>query len=102
MSDPTIIALPPKENIIYSVQTNTNFGKKLAALIVKLKVKHSAFPKSIIFCQRYSDCATTYQDIRASMAAEFTDSPGSPNYLHQFRLTDMYHAAKRSFTHSPP
>ena len=27
------------------------------------------------------------------MAAEFTDPPGSTNYLHQFRLTDMYHAA---------
>ena len=27
------------------------------------------------------------------MAAEFTDPPGCPNYLHQFRLTDMYHAA---------
>ena len=94
MSDPAIVALPPeKENIIYSEQTDPDFGKELADLIAELKAKGSAFPQTIIFCQRYLDCASIYQDIRASMAAEFTDPLGSPNYLHQFRLTDMYHAA---------
>ena len=92
MSDPAIVALPPK-NIIYSVQTDPDFGKELADLIVKLKAKCSAFPQTTIFCQRYLDCASINQDIRASMAAEFTDPLGSPNYLHQFCLTDMYHAA---------
>ena len=58
MSDPAIVALSPeKENIIYSVQTDPDFGKELADLIVELKAKCSAFPKTIIFCQRYLNCA---------------------------------------------
>ena len=44
-------------------------------------------PRTIIFCRRYSECATIYSffDLRE----EFTDPPNAPN-LVKYRLVDMY------------
>ena len=62
-------------------------------VISDLKEQRTDFLKTIIFCQKHTDCANMYQKVRASMLAEFTELPGYPSFLQQFRLADMYHTA---------
>lgn len=94
MHEPAIVSLPPdKENIRFTVVEKPEFKKELHILIDELTEKRSTFPKTLIFCQTYTDCATMYQTVRYSMGAQFTEPPGFPNFLHQFRMADMYHRA---------
>lgn len=79
--------------------------KELRILIAELTEKRSAFSKTLIFCQTYTDCANMYQTVRYSMGAQFTEPPGFPNFLHQFKMAEMYHRAmpvdlkERFFSH---
>lgn len=94
MPDPAIVALPPeKKNIRYTVKVDPDFNMVLDNVISELKEQRTGFLKTIIFCRRYTDCANMYQKVRASMSAEFTEPPGYPAFLQQFRLADMYHTA---------
>lgn len=62
-------------------------------VISELKEQRTDFLKTIIFCQKHTDCANMYQKVRASMLAEFMELPGYPSFLQQFRLADMDHTA---------
>ena len=94
MHDPVVVSLPPdKGNLQYTVVSKPEFKKELRTLTTELIEKCTTFPKTLVFCQTYTECATLYQLVKTDMGAQFTEPAGCPNYLHQFRMADMYHRA---------
>ena len=93
MKDPVVVALPPeKSNIFYEVMVYPDFEAFLETMIEDLCRLRLMYPKTIIFCRKFSDCSTLYLRIRHTMKDFFTEPPNSPD-LHIFRLIDMYHSA---------
>ena len=58
-------------------------------LAIGLHVKRLQFPKTVIFCRKYTDWAEIYMHLHCKMGKEFTEPTSYPN-LQQFRLVDMY------------
>ena len=47
----------------------------------KLKTKRLSYPKTIIFCRSYQDCANLYTAVIQTLGKEKTEPPGHPNLL---------------------
>jgi len=58
----------------------------------QLKEKRLSYPKTIIFCNSYSDISKLYTGIFQILGAEVTEPPGYPNVL-KYRLLTMYSRA---------
>ena len=61
----------------------------------KLKTERLTYPKTVIFCRSYQDCADMYQAIIQTLGREKTEPPGYPNLL-EYRLVSMYTRASTS------
>ena len=58
-------------------------------LAEKLKFAGLEFPKTVIFCRRYVNCALLYHTLKEKLEDYFTFPPKYPDF-HEFRLIDMY------------
>ena len=47
------------------------------------------YPKTIVFCRRYHDCANLYHSLRRDLGMYFTFPPNYPDF-HEFRLIEMF------------
>ena len=96
LQNPVIIALPPENpNIYYEVDVTPDLSCFTDRLISDLCQQRREFPKTLIFCRKYSDCTNLYLQIRNVMDVNFTEPPGKPD-IHAFRLCDMFHSAATS------
>ena len=90
LRDPVLIGLPPSQpNITYKIEqlpSLSEFCDNISGEILSMRL---AYPKTLIFCRSYTDCAELYKSFRRKMGSYFTEPCGYPD-LHQFRLVDMY------------
>lgn len=90
MTDELVVSLSPcKANIMYSVMSMTTVADTFLPMVERLRKERISFPRTIIYCRRYEDCAELYQLFRDNLSLDFTEPPGSPD-LPNFRLVDMY------------
>ena len=80
---------PCKPNIMYSVRAMSTVSDTFVPMVERLRKERTTFPRSIIYCRRYEDCAELYLLFKNALATDFTDPPGSPD-VPMFRLVDMY------------
>ena len=93
LQNPVIIALPPENpNIYYEVAASPDLSHFTDQLISDLLQQRREYPKTLIFCRKYSVCTNLYLQIRSTMNISFTEPLGNPD-LHVFRLVDMFHGA---------
>ena len=74
-----------------SLNQKDNLIEAFIPLLEKLKCNHTDFPKTIIYCQKLSDCGRLYVIFRDFLGQEFTNPVDAPD-LPQYRLVDMYHS----------
>lgn len=90
LQNPVVVALPPdRRNIFFTVSKQPDievFVNELASGIKEQKVQ---FPKTVIFCSSYMDCAEIYRHLQHMLGPDLTE-PQSYPCLQQFRLVDMY------------
>ena len=90
MINEIVVSLSPcKPNIMYSTRTMTTISDTFLPMVERLRNERARFPRTIVYCRRYGDCAELYMLFKNALAADFTEPPGSPN-LPMFRLVDMY------------
>ena len=97
MTDELVVSLSPcKANIMYSVRSMTTVADTFLPMVEKLCKERVLFPRTIIYCRRYEDCAELYQLFKDSLSLQFTEPPGSPD-LPNFHLVDMYMSCTEEF-----
>ena len=88
MNDPLVVALSPcKSNIIFSVVPFKT--DMFQPMIERLRTEKLSFPRTIIYCRRFSDCADLYSLFRNQLGFDFTEPPNSPD-VPAARCVDMY------------
>ena len=92
LKNPVIIGLPPsRDNTTFiKVEKLSTLDKFCQLLANEIQIYRTGFPKTIIFCQTYPDCANMYHQLKCILGEDFSDPPGYPSKFHQFRLIDMY------------
>lgn len=94
LNSPVIIGLPPsRDNTMFRIQTLPTLEKFCTMLASDVRIHRTDFPKTIIFCQTYPDCANMFHHLKCKLGRDFTVPPGYPSRFHQFRLIDMYNRA---------
>ena len=92
LKNPKVISVSPsKPNILYVTKSEENLIEAFIPLLEKLKCKHTDFPKTIIYCQKLSDCGRLYLIFRDFLGQQFRDPIDAPD-MPQYRLVDMYHS----------
>ena len=90
MTDELVVSLSPcKLNIMYCVRAMTTTSETFLSMVDRLRNDRTNFPRTIVYCRRYEDCADVYQFFKDKLGTEFTESPGSPD-LPKFCLIDVY------------
>lgn len=90
MKDIVLVALPPtRNNITYCVGPKPKLLEFAEQISRTLNLLRRDYPKTIIFCNNYKDCANLYAMLRTILGSSFTEPVGYPD-LHKFRLVDMY------------
>ena len=90
MINELIVTLSPcKANIMYSVRKMTTVSDTFLLMVERLRSERIMFPRTIIYCRRYEECAELYMLFKSVLGADFTEPPGAPD-LPAFRLVDMY------------
>ena len=90
MKNELVVSISPcKANIMYSVGSFTTIPDTFHPILNRLCSDRSKFPRTIIYCRRFEDCADLYVFFRDKLGADFTEPPGAPD-LPRFRLIDMY------------
>ena len=93
MVNPVLVGCPPHHsNIYYSVKSLPSMEQFCTELAESIKVSGLEYPKTVIFCRRYTDCSTLYCLLRQKLKEYFTFPPNYPD-LHDFCLIDMYTSA---------
>ncbi len=108
MTDELVVSVSPcKANIMYAIGAFTTIPETFLPVVDRLRNDRSNFPRTIVYCRRYEDCANLYLFFKDQLGAEFTEPPGAPD-LPKFRLLDMYMSCTeqvvkeeivKSFTH---
>ena len=94
--EPVIVAVSPeRSNVKLSVVEVPNVDDIVLQISEQLKEKRITYPKTIIFCQSYSDVSKLYGDIFQFLGMDVTEPPGYPNVL-KYRLIMMYSRASTS------
>lgn len=91
MQEPEIVYVPPdKDNILYTVLDKPKDGvdEYFAPLVSKLKIERN-MDRIIVFCKTYNNVITIYQYFKRQLGDNFTEPPGSENYVIN-RVVDMY------------
>ena len=61
LKNPVIIGLPPnRDNTMFRIKSLPTLEKFCTTLASDLQIHWTNFPKPIIFCQTYSDCANMF------------------------------------------
>lgn len=90
MTNPLVVLRSPcKLNIIYAVVPFVTMAESFKPVVERLRCQRSSFPRMIIYCRRFEDCADVYIHLQKQMGADFTEPPNSPDQA-KFRLVDMY------------
>ena len=85
-----MISLSPcKPNIMYAVSSFKSIPTTFDPLLVRLNRERSSFPRMIIYCRRFEECADLYIYFREALGPNFTEPSGVPD-VTKFRLVDMY------------
>ena len=89
MTDPVIVGAPPfRDNIKYLVKPMPGVSSFCSDIVNRIK-KEESYPKTVIFCRQYVDCAELYHKLRHTLGPYFTKSTHYPDF-HQFRVVEMY------------
>jgi bloom syndrome protein len=95
MKDPFLVGISPnRSNIFYTVKEMPKLDEFCEDVANHLKVKLLEYPKTVIFCRRYSDCIQMYHTLHLKLWENFTYPPKYPN-MSDFRLVDMYTRASK-------
>ena len=95
LNNPVVIGVSPNTpNIFLSVAPPLKLPSFAESIADQLK-KMLTFPKTVIFCQNYEDCANMYKVIVHTLGKEKTEPPGYPNLL-EYRLITMCTRASTS------
>ena len=93
MKAPKIVAASPsKPNITYIIKRYNSMEDAFLRLLKSLVEQRENFPRTIVYCQRLSECGHLYRYMRDALGREFTEPVGAPD-LPQFRLVDMFHSS---------
>ena len=94
--NPVLIGCSPERSnikfVVESLPTTEDFCKEIAA---QIKYHGIEYPKTVIFCQRYSDCSAVFLLLCRKLGKHFTFPPDYPDHPC-FRLIDLY---TRASTH---
>ena len=90
LNNPVVVGISPnRPNIFLSVAPHIKLNCFAKEVGDKLKSERLSYPKSIIFCRSYQDCANMYAAVIHNLGKEKTEPPGYPNLL-EYRLVSMY------------
>ena len=90
MKNEVVVSLSPcMPNIMYAVSSFESIEVTFHPLLVRLSRERASFPRMIIYCRRYEECADLYLYFRDSLGPDFTEPSGAPD-LTKFRFVDMY------------
>jgi len=82
LKDVVVVALPPsRPNIMYKVQPLQNLEEFSNSLSTGIKRLGIAFPKTVVFCQTYTDCSQLHLTIRKKLGGALTHPPNYPDWL---------------------
>lgn len=88
MVDPVIISLSPcKANIKFSIIPYSDTF--LLNIVEQLRLQKSTYPRTVIYCRRFSDCADIYELFRDELGRDFTNPPNQPD-VPMSRRVDMF------------
>ena len=92
MKHPVVITFSPaKSNIYYTVRKCDSPTEAFIPMLEKLKVLGCDFPRTLIYCRKFSDCGSIYLFFKSFLGNQFTQPQDAPD-LPQYRLIDMYHS----------
>lgn len=77
---------------MYIVKSHASMLKAVRPLINKLKMEHSNFPRTVIYCRKLSDCGILYLIFKEYLGEKFIHLSDAPD-IPQFRVVDMYHSS---------
>ena len=80
---------------MYVVMSRSGFHEAFIPLMEQIKDKYEEFPRTIIYCQKLSDCGRVYLLLKSYLGQYFTVPEGAPD-LPQYRLIDMFHSCTDS------
>ena len=83
------LLLANRPNIFLSVAPPMKLMCFAESIGDKLKTKWLSYPKTIIFCRSYQDCANLYTAVIQILGTEKTEPPGHPNLL-EYQLVSMF------------
>ena len=90
LNTPVLIGSQPnRSNIIYEVNPLIDLYKFCQDTAREIKSLGLEYPKTVIFVQRYSDCAALYHTLRKNLGPHITFPPHYPLW-QEYSLVDMY------------
>ena len=90
VSGETVVARSPsKDNIMYTAINSKSIEDTFLPMAQNLLVEGDMFPRMIIYCHSYGDCADVYLYFKAFFGTKFTIPHGAPD-LPMFRIVDKY------------
>ena len=90
LNNPVVVGISPnRPNIFLSLAPPMKLPCFAESIGDQLKKRRLTFPKTVIFCQNYEDCANLYKIVIHSLGKEKTEPPEYPNLL-EYRLVTMY------------
>ena len=92
MKKPTIVVISPsKANIYYCVRKSDSMVDTFVPMLEQLRILRCDFPRTLIYCRKFSDCGDLYLHFKDFLGNGFTEPEDAPD-LPQFRLVEMYHS----------
>lgn len=96
LSRPVLIGCAPdRRNISYEVRPMIDMEDFCRDLSNGLKTQGINYPKTIIFFQRYIDCAALYQVLKRRLGPYITFEPNYP-VVQEFLMVSMYTRASKT------
>ena len=90
MVDPVLVGIfPYRKKITYSVKPLPNMADFCRSVAEEVKCLGLEYPKTIVFCRWYHDCANLYHSLHRDLGIYFAFPPNYPD-LHEFRLIEMF------------
>lgn len=90
MRNEHVVSLSPcKANIMYAVSAFKNIKDTFSPIITRLRTERVTFPRMIIYCRQYEECADLYIHFKEQLGPEFMEPCGAPD-MPGYRLVDMY------------
>ena len=81
LQKPEIVSLPPdRPNIYFSIAKQRSMETFVEELASGLQVQRLQFPKTVIFCRRYTGCVEIYMHLQFKIGKDFTEPHPIPIY----------------------